>query len=508
MADKHPEEMKKNYFRIFKSFCLYMSLVTLGFCGGIYGPTFLHMQYVLKTDTQGLGLSFIGENLGYLLGSVLCGSIFDRFNQELQLCCTCLWVGLSIAASPFVPSIYYYYILMTVQNLGSGFLDSAAPSYMLYLWAGHKLKEALVQGALASWSFGSFISPFIVIPFLYDLAMLHGKDTNHTNQEYMENGNASFKAYSFNDTVQKEMTAEQYNSILKVRYAYTLVGAFCILSSLFFLVAFLKGGLYFKKNQKKTKEKLEKDVNGKASEMIPLQSKDTPPSGEEVKETDTLIVQSTAKCFRWILIVLLFVYTTFLFWQDYVISLFISSFVQKGLHWESYKGPLITSVYRGSHGLGRIIGIFVATVLNPTKMLVINMTLATSSLVFFVCSAQLIDSEVPIWITMSMTGFAYSTTFPTIILWGAQYLEVKAAYSSMFLAASSIGGMSGSSFGAFLFQHYGHIHVFYLVLATSLFNGILFFIMILVRKHVNRPESEAQCNSTTINSASDHIEKI
>ena len=56
----------------------------LGYSTGIIGPTLMHLQHLLKTDTYGISKAFIGMNLGCLVGICICASSFDRVNHEIQ----------------------------------------------------------------------------------------------------------------------------------------------------------------------------------------------------------------------------------------------------------------------------------------------------------------------------------------------------------------------------------------------------------------------------------------
>jgi hypothetical protein len=41
------------------------------------------MEILLDTDTKSISIAFTGGALGYLIGAILCGVIYDKLNKEL-----------------------------------------------------------------------------------------------------------------------------------------------------------------------------------------------------------------------------------------------------------------------------------------------------------------------------------------------------------------------------------------------------------------------------------------
>ena len=94
--------------RNYLTFCIYASFMALGMAASVGGPTFVHMTYVLDTDIQTLATSFTTGSLGYLLGSLFCGALADRFNSELQFTVTTFSIGFCVISCPWAPNIYAY----------------------------------------------------------------------------------------------------------------------------------------------------------------------------------------------------------------------------------------------------------------------------------------------------------------------------------------------------------------------------------------------------------------
>ena len=120
--------------KIFLTVCIYITYFELGLVGSVMGPTIVHMQYLLDTDIKGMTLTFVFQRVGYLIGVVLSGIVFDRFNQDLQFAIACLLEGTAVVIAPFSPHIYGYYIAMSTQTLAHGYINTGLQSFLLSLW--------------------------------------------------------------------------------------------------------------------------------------------------------------------------------------------------------------------------------------------------------------------------------------------------------------------------------------------------------------------------------------
>ena len=56
------------------------------------------------------------------------------------------------------------------------------------------------------------------------------------------------------------------------------------------------------------------------------------------------------------MLTLQFFFFFFYVWCESILGGYIAAFVIEGLHWPVYKGPLLTSVFWGALGIGRVLG--------------------------------------------------------------------------------------------------------------------------------------------------------
>lgn len=464
--------------RYYRTACLFLGYIVIGQSYGIVGPTLVHMEHVLNTNTQGMAMSFSGDNIGAFIGALLCGLLFDQFSCELQFSYGFISIAILTSLAPWMPNVYLFCVTMTARSIVLGYINSAGKPYMLKLWLGQKYKDAMFQASQASWSLGAFTIPLLVIPFLCNLPSQHNKtltsnsggehsviNKHHlhlgASRELMQIKSNVAEIIESNYPVEDEdLITPRGNEYLKVRYAYCIIGVFATLASVLFYRA--------------TKQ-VDISQNGGSIREQELARLTTAQS--TVTETQHSESDLRADRFETVLTALIFIYTSFTVWQGTILGTFLSAFVIKELDWSVEKGPLITSVFRGVQGLGRVMGIPLSMYLFPGKILLLSMILAFSAYSVMLSAVIVFQSESLVWLSTAMAGLALSNSYSTTVLWGAQYLRIKASYGSLFVAAASFGGMTSGFLAGHLFQHHRPHSVIYIILFAVMLNMVLFCVM-------------------------------
>lgn len=433
--------------RAFLTVCMYACFLGLGLEGGVMGPTIVHMQHLLDTDLQALTLTFTYQRVGYLIGVALSGLLFDRLNHELQFAIACLLEGIATASAPWMPSLYGYYGAMTLQALAHGYINTGGQSFIMGLWEGRRYKQPVIQGGTAMWSLGASICPFLVSPFLVDLPQEKTSSESPLTDNTTGNINETMALNNSNDFTETTVVAALTN-IENVRYAYFIVGmCIAVISILFFIAFFLQGGTCENDGVTITQER-EKLHGDHLSFKIPM-------------------------------LVLLFFFFVFYIWYEGVTGGLLSVFVIQGLNWPVHLGPLITSVYYGAHGLGRLLGIPISMCLSAATMLTCNLVLTIAAFIVMYF-APLADTDIFMWISAGMAGFAMSTTFASMLLWISNHMTITGAAGSVFLMGTSVGGMTGAALVGYLFQNHTHMWLVYLSIIAVVAHIILFTLMYFI----------------------------
>ena len=79
---------------------------------------------ITETSTEEIARIFTGRSVGYLVGSILGGLLFDRFNQDCMLSLALLLTAVGTAMAPWSPHYLAMMALFGTQGLSMGFLDT------------------------------------------------------------------------------------------------------------------------------------------------------------------------------------------------------------------------------------------------------------------------------------------------------------------------------------------------------------------------------------------------
>jgi len=102
-----------------------------GMCIPLAGTTFAHMQQLFNVDTAAMSWTFTVSCLGYFLGAVACGFVFDRFNHELQLIIVNCVQAVSTIIAPFFTTLPLFIAMMFIQSISQGFIDASKLQLLL-----------------------------------------------------------------------------------------------------------------------------------------------------------------------------------------------------------------------------------------------------------------------------------------------------------------------------------------------------------------------------------------
>jgi fucose permease len=268
-----------------------------------------------------------------------------------------------------------------------------------------------------------------------DQPQISNNTTNETTSEDDMFFNVTDIPESFNSTNAGE---EWSNEIAFVRVAYMVIAAMIFISSILFVVLFfIMGPSCRDLSWKRTKK--DKD--------------------------NTFQSSKTQRTFTTKLLVFMFVYYFFYSWLENIPGSLIAVFTVKGLGWPNDHGALVTSAYWGALGVGRLLGIPMALAMSPQSMIILDMVIVAAGfgLLFFVQFHTII-----MWVAACVFGLGMGSIFPSGILWAESYIEITGAASSVFLAASSTGGMVGPALTGYLMDEFTHMCFVYVLFSTSL----------------------------------------
>ena len=90
----------------------------------ILGPTLLELACHTNTKLEHMSYVFTSRSTGYLIGSIIGGWLFDKYNGHVVLSVSCMWATLMMLVLPYVTSVYGLVIVTALLGLGTGSLDT------------------------------------------------------------------------------------------------------------------------------------------------------------------------------------------------------------------------------------------------------------------------------------------------------------------------------------------------------------------------------------------------
>ncbi|KAK3608535.1 hypothetical protein CHS0354_010394 [Potamilus streckersoni] len=163
------------WHKFFKTLCLSFSFFVLGLCISIPGPTLLDLGERVHADTGPMTLVFTGRSLGYLVGSILGGVLFDHFNKQLLLCFTLFVASFATVAVPWSLTLTVLALLIAIQGVAMGVLDTGGNVFCIRIWG--KRNAPYMQTLHFAFGVGAFIAPLLATPFLSDQGFLEGDNS-------------------------------------------------------------------------------------------------------------------------------------------------------------------------------------------------------------------------------------------------------------------------------------------------------------------------------------------
>jgi FHS family Na+ dependent glucose MFS transporter 1 len=138
----------------------YMIFIILGLTTAIVGPTLTGLAENTHTPIGGMGLLFTASSVGYLVGSLLGGRVYDRLPGHLLLAGTLVGLAAITALIPLTPWLVALLALMAASGLSQGLLDVGCNT--LLVWVHRDKVAPFMNGLHFFFGVGTSISPIIV----------------------------------------------------------------------------------------------------------------------------------------------------------------------------------------------------------------------------------------------------------------------------------------------------------------------------------------------------------
>lgn len=431
------------------------SFFVLGWTIGQFGPSLLDLRIITSTSLKEASAFMTGHSVGYLIGSVTLGIIFDKMRKEKTYSVAWSVVAMTVILA-VIPWCYIYELMVAMhvfKGVAGGGLDTTGNALLISLWRADG--KSFLQSIHFAFAIGGAISPFVTGPFLAP-----EKNMNTTSAV---TGNTSIAHHTNNATTSDSSDFPWTESRLYVPYSIAAFLALTATVPLFVLAC---------------TSKRPSDVKSVKS----VSSVD-----EDIDEERNIQKLSTGmKAF--VLIILMVFLGIYCAMED-GFNNFLATFCVSKLKWTKYMASIVTAVFWISYTVARFIGIFLARVFKPVKLMFILTVLVILGFLGFFLSAQFKVYE-GIWISSGVVGLAMSMIFPLVFAWTEEsILPVTGFVASLFLIAASLGSMINPIVLGFLMDYSSPMWLAYIMLGESVINLMVLCLAWTVASRITLPKN-------------------
>lgn len=483
---------------------IFWSYVNLGWVVVQIGTALPDLQSLLSIDIETASWLFTSWSLGFVVGSLFCGILYDRVNRLVIMFVCTFGVGICSVCLPHSKTFPIMITVRVVTGLFCGGIDTGANTIVPSIWGSEV--GPFMQALYLFYTLGSISSPLATEPFMSFTGKGHITTTtrsNYTDKNYCvgchdddkyravsdSKENSSNNSYAFpvtiNQSTFRNATQNLHNvsrgnlitEDMHIYKAFMMTGGLVLCSAIPYLIMVLIGDFDIK-----AKSKVKTD-DVKEQEVEPLQVK-----SEKiiVIETATQKIEGKRRYF-----VLAFIACVNLLYSatENSFSDFIVSFALDYLAWESTSSVWLISLYWVASCIGGLSGIFLARILRPTRLLLIaHLFWMTTFLLSLIASFYRID--VMIWIFTPSSGFFMVLIIPAAISWTEEHVcHVTGQISSLFMMATGSGIAMNPTFIGFMMEKYTYISFLCILFVESVICFGFYILAYIFRHFRYKPET-------------------
>jgi fucose permease len=138
----------------------YAAFIGLGLSSAILGPTLPGLAEQTHVQLKQASLLFTAVNLGYLLGALLGGRLYDRRIGHPVMVVALLGVAATLALVPAMPGLPLLAAVMLLMGIFQASLDVGANT--LLVWLHREKVSPFMNGLHLAWGLGSVLSPILI----------------------------------------------------------------------------------------------------------------------------------------------------------------------------------------------------------------------------------------------------------------------------------------------------------------------------------------------------------
>ena len=138
----------------------YLGFITLGMAAASLGPTLPGLSEQVGVQISQMGFLFSARSVGFLLGALLAGRLYDRLPGHRLLTLALFGVALMMAMVPLLSSFWLITAVFFLLGISESGIDVG--SNTLIVWVHGKAVGPYMNGLHFFFGVGSFLAPIII----------------------------------------------------------------------------------------------------------------------------------------------------------------------------------------------------------------------------------------------------------------------------------------------------------------------------------------------------------
>ncbi len=142
------------------AFLYFLAFILFGLSGAIIGPTLPSLAKQTGTQLDGISFLFVAASLGFTLGALIGGRLFDRFAGHRILMLSLLVMSLMLALIPLTPWLWGLSLVVFALGWASAGIDVGGNTLLVWMYRQHV--GPFMNGLHFAFGFGAFLAPLLV----------------------------------------------------------------------------------------------------------------------------------------------------------------------------------------------------------------------------------------------------------------------------------------------------------------------------------------------------------
>ncbi|XP_050418538.1 sodium-dependent glucose transporter 1 [Patella vulgata] len=453
--------------RLKQTIYLLVANIAMGFISAQKGAAFLDIRLITNTSLESASFFFTAYAVGGVVGALVFGGLYDKFNRNLLLYLTVLGMSVTVVIIPYCTAYEAMLVAWFCNAFFKGGFDASSNAEVVRMWDLESQPYLFLNNL--GFSIGAVFGPLVTEPFLVPKELVNrvlnsthvlcsnGTNVNvstpadstesfgHSSPPYELSAN-----FTLNDSACSNST-ETPDFEIRLHYAYAISGALAFITSFPLLYQTFR------------KRKLQP-------------TKRTSPDQEAVRELPI----------RHYIIAIIIIILTFVFNNSIedAFSSFLMTFVVKQLNWSKTQGAQLSSLFFGMYVIVRALGIFFADLLSPTLLLFGSLAILLLSIAGLTISS-IYSGHIGVWICVAACGFIIGVLFPIGVAWiNKSIVSVSGKMSSIMLMGSATGRLCNPIVLGYFMEKFSPLWFCYLTLSEAAISITIFVMSTIYSKKV------------------------